>query len=91
MASAPVLAMPDFTKPFLLETYASEKGIGAVLMRGRIPIAYLSKALGPKSLGLSTYEKDFLALLEAVQKRRHYICGAPFFIRTHHESRQYLL
>ena len=34
-------------------------------MQGRIPIAYLSKALGPKSLGLSTYEKDFLALLEA--------------------------
>lgn len=60
-------------------------------MQGRIPIAYLSKALGPKSLGLSTYEKDFLALLEAVQKWRHYICGAPFFIRTHHESHQYLL
>jgi len=36
-------------------------------------------------------EKDFLALLDAVQKWRHYIRGAPFFIRTHHESRQYLL
>lgn len=42
------------------------------------------------SLGLSTYEKEFLALLEVVQKRRHYLQGV-FFIRTDHESLKYLL
>lgn len=37
------------------------------------PIAYLSKALGPKSCGLSTYEKEYMAILVAVQAWRTYL------------------
>jgi hypothetical protein len=41
------------------------------LMQAGHPIAYLSKALGPRSQRLSTYEKEFLALLIAVDHWRH--------------------
>lgn len=59
LTSAPVLTLPDFTKPFCIETDASGIGVGAVLMQGAHPLAFLSKALGPRSQGLSTYEKEY--------------------------------
>lgn len=54
---APILQLLDFSKQFIIETDASTKGIGAVLQQEGHPIAYISKALGPKNQGLSTYEK----------------------------------
>jgi hypothetical protein len=56
LTEAPVLALPDFSKQFVVETDASGTGIDVVLMQDGHPIAYLSKALCPKNLGLSTYE-----------------------------------
>lgn len=61
MANTPVLALPDFKVPFVVETEASEVGVGAVLMQRDQPIAFLSKALGPSHQKLSIYEKEFLA------------------------------
>lgn len=58
MCTTPVLAMPDFSKPFTVETDASYNGIGAVLMQEGKPLAYLSKSMSLKHLGLSTYEKE---------------------------------
>jgi RNase H-like domain found in reverse transcriptase len=78
-------------KTLYLETDASDKGIGAVLMQGRKPIAYLSKALGMKNQHLSTYEKELPALLTAVQRWRHYLQGMPFVIKTNHISLKHLL
>jgi hypothetical protein len=44
-----VLSLPNFKKQFVQETDASDKGVGVVLMQDNHPIAYLSKALGPKA------------------------------------------
>lgn len=72
LISAPVLALPDFSKVFTVETDASDKGIRAVLQQDGHPIAYLSKALGPKNQVLSTYEKESLAILMAIEHWRSY-------------------
>lgn len=82
LTSAPVLKLPDFKQEFIIETDASAQGIGAVLMQGAHPLAFLSKALGPKNQGLSTYEKECLAILLAVSKWRQYLQHAEFVIRT---------
>lgn len=68
MTQTPVLALPNFTAQFTVETDACAEGIGVVLMQTSRPIAYLSKALGAKHRGLSIYEKEFLRLTMAVEK-----------------------
>jgi hypothetical protein len=86
LVSAPVLALPDFTKGFTIETNASATGIGAVLMQDNHPIAYLSKALGQKAQALSTYEKECLALIMAITKWKPYLQHREFVILTDQRS-----
>lgn len=82
LISASVLQLPDFSKPFVIDTDACEYGVGAVLQQGGHPIAYMSKPLGPKNGGLSTYEKECMAILMAVEQWRPYLHTDEFLIRT---------
>lgn len=86
LVSAPVLALPDFSGTFVIETDASDLGVGAVLMQDGHPLAFLSKSLGPRNRGLSTYEKECLAILLAVDHWRSYLQFGEFIIRTDQRS-----
>lgn len=91
MTTTPILALPDFSIPFVLETDASGKGIGAVLMQNQRPIAFLSKALGVRNQALSIYEREFLAVIVVVQKWRTYLQGHKFIIKTDQQALRHLL
>jgi transposase InsO family protein len=86
LSSAPVLALPDFTKPFHIRTDACGKGVGAVLTQDGHPLAFISKALCPRNQGLSTYEKEYLAILVVVDQWRHYLLQGKFYIHTDQRS-----
>jgi len=86
-----ILTLPDLSKIFSVETDASGASIGAVLIREGHPIAFISKALGPRQQSLSTYEREMLAIIMAVHKWKQYLWGRPFKIRTDHVSLKYLL
>lgn len=90
LLTTPVLALPNFEKTFVVETDASDRGLGAVLMQEQHPIAYLSRALGPRLRGLSTYEKESLAILLAVDRWRPYLRQSPFVIRTDQRALSHL-
>ncbi|KAJ4780691.1 polyprotein [Rhynchospora pubera] len=91
LISAPVLALPNFSLPFILETDASGVGIGAVLMQDQHPVAFYSKKLSTLMQGKSTYIREMYAIQSAVSKWRQYLLGRPFVIRTDHRSLHHLL
>jgi hypothetical protein len=80
MAHTPVLTLPDFAKQFVVETDVSDVGLGGVLKQQDKPIAFLSKPLSKNNKLLSIYEKEFLALIMAVERWRQYLRRQEFII-----------
>lgn len=86
LTSAPVLAMPDFTQQFCIETDTSNLGVGYVLLQKGHPLAFISKPFGPKTQGLSTYEKGYMGIVIRVDQWRSYLQQAEFLIFTDQKS-----
>lgn len=91
MISTHVLALPDFEKPFVVETDASNTGIGVVLMQDNHPICFISRSLGPRHQHLSVYEKELMAVVHAVQTWHAYLAHRPFIINTDQRSLKFLM
>ena len=80
MTTTPTLVMPNFNEPFFIETDTSGEGIRAVLSQQGKPIAFMSKTLGATKQSWSTYVKEMLAIIQAIQTWRPYLVGHKFFI-----------
>ena len=62
MVNLPVLAIPNFDKPFIIESDASRKGVGAMLMQEGRPMAFMSEALFERAHKKSLYERELMAI-----------------------------
>ena len=97
LAGEPVLQLvkPDF--PFILQTDASDEGLGAVLLQARsdnpaevAPVRYASRRLRPAERNYSTVEKEALAAYWAIRKFEVYLYGRHFTLKTDHKPLLYL-
>ena len=91
---SPVLAYPDFTKDFLVDTDASLDGAGAVLSQivdgeERV-IAYFSKTFSPAERNYCVTRRELLAIILSTKHFRPYLYGRRFHLRTDHASLQWL-
>ena len=95
LTSTPVLSSRDFEKTFILQTDASNYGIGAVLSQTNAegldhPVAYFSHKLLDREQKCSTIKKECLAIKLAVKAFQIYLLGHPFIIQTDHQTLQWL-
>ena len=96
LMQAPLLAYPDFTQPFMLETDASVEGLGAVLAQRKPdqsvhPIAYASRTLLPHERNYGISELEGLGVVWAVKTFRHYLYGHKCHVYTDHEALKALI
>ena len=98
LTDAPVLGFPDFSRGFVLETYASFSGFGAVLSQQQenklVVLGYASRALKPCERSMqndSSMKLELLALYWTVtQKYRDLLLGTEFTVFTDNNPLSYL-
>ena len=96
--TAPVLAMPDATRQFILEVDASELGVGAILSQRSPeddklhPCAFFSRRLTPAEKNYDVGNRELLAIHDALKEWRHWLEGAsqPFVVLSDHKNLVYI-
>ena len=88
LCEAPILIHPNLTEEFILTTDALDKCLGAVSAqsteRKHNPISYWSRVLNPTEQKYSTYEREVLAIHDAIKQFRQYFYKNQFLVLCDH-------
>ncbi|GFW67375.1 retrovirus-related Pol polyprotein from transposon 297 [Trichonephila clavipes] len=85
----PVLYAPNFEREFIVQTDASNAGMGAVLTQlneqgEEHPILYLSKKFSEVEKRYCTTEKECASIVFAIKRLHYYLDGNSFLVMTDH-------
>nr|GFA61749.1 putative reverse transcriptase domain-containing protein [Tanacetum cinerariifolium] len=91
LCSAPILALPEGSKDFVVYCDASIQGLGVVLMQREKVILYASRQLKVHDKNYTTYDLDLRAVVFDLKIWRHYLYGTKCTVFTDHKSLQHIL
>ncbi|GKA55776.1 putative reverse transcriptase domain-containing protein [Tanacetum coccineum] len=91
LCSAPILALLEGSKDFIIYCDASIKGLGAVLMQREKVIAYASRQLKIHDKNYTTHDLELGAVVFALKIWRHYLYGTKCTVFTDHKILQHIL
>lgn len=91
LSTAPVLHLPDFEQAFIVDCDASDTGFGAVLHQGAGAIIFFCRPFAQRHLELAAYERELIALVQAVRHWRPYLWGRRFTVSTDHYALKFVL
>ena len=81
MTRGPVLGLVEVTKPFEIETDASDFALGSVLIQERHPIAYESRKPNDVERRYIVFGKEMLAVVHCLRVWRQYLLGSQFIVK----------
>jgi len=84
ITSAPVLAYFDQSKACTVQSDASKKGLGAVLIQDGKPVIYASRTLTETEQRYSNIERELLSVVFALERFHHYVYGYTATVQTDH-------
>jgi hypothetical protein len=95
LTTAPVMALPDLSKTFYLDSDWSRTGIGWTLNQEGVdgclrPVLHGSRSLSKVEAKYGSTKGEFLALFESIHHCRPYLLGAPFIVRCDNMALSYL-
>ena len=85
-----VVAGIDESKPFVIETDASDFAIAATLNQDGRPVAFFSRGLNRNELGHSSVEKEACSIVESIRHWGHYLTGKHFTLITDQNSVRFM-
>ena len=85
ITTAPVLTYLDKDKKHYIQTDASLKGLGAVLLQDGHPVVYASRSLPSAEKQYSNIERELLSVVFAMERLHHYVYGYTVTVETDHK------
>jgi hypothetical protein len=90
LTSAPISRIADPNEDFIVCTYPCKEGFGGVLVQNGFVVCYESKKLKEHERHYATHDLELEAIVHVLRKRRHYLMGKRFELRTNHNGLKYL-
>ena len=94
LTHAPILAPPDYSKPFLVTCDSSGFAVGAVLSQGegddmRV-VAFESRKMSDAETRYENHDKELLAVIHALKKWDFHLRGKKFVVVTDNWATKYI-